>query len=82
MARPTTLPRPSAGDVGQGSPGGRPPARELVQPYYAQAKDVALRRDVQVLTVREAGRPVAFAHIERGARVRAVVHVHLGGAAG
>jgi GNAT superfamily N-acetyltransferase len=46
--------------------------------YHAQAKEVALARNVQVLTVREAGRPVAFAHIERdgGAAEVTQVYVH------
>ena len=33
--------------------------------YHAQARDVAQRRDVQVLAVREGGAPVAFAQLER-----------------
>jgi ribosomal protein S18 acetylase RimI-like enzyme len=33
--------------------------------YLVQAREVALQRDVQVLTVREEGEPVAFAQLER-----------------
>ena len=46
--------------------------------YHAQAREVALRRDVQVLAVHERGAPVAFAHLERdgpGAEITQV-YVH------
>jgi GNAT superfamily N-acetyltransferase len=55
--------------------------------YHAQAREVALRRDAQVLTVREGGVPVAFAQLERdgaGAEITQVyVHPeHRGGGRG
>jgi ribosomal protein S18 acetylase RimI-like enzyme len=61
---------------------GADPAR-----YHAQAREVALRRDAQVLMVREGGVPVAFAQLERdgaGAEITQVyVHPeHRGGGRG
>jgi ribosomal protein S18 acetylase RimI-like enzyme len=55
--------------------------------YHAQAREVALRRNVQVLAVRERGAPVAFAQLERdgpGAEITQVyVHPqHRGGGRG
>ena len=55
--------------------------------YHEQARTVALRRDAQVLTVRESGAPVAFAQLERdgaGAEITQVyVHPdHRGGGRG
>ena len=46
--------------------------------YHAQAREVAMRRNVQVLAVRERGAPVAFAQLERdgpGAEITQV-YVH------
>lgn len=55
--------------------------------YHAQAREVAQRRDVQVLAVHEGGAPVAFAQLERdgaGAEISQVyVHPeHRGGGRG
>ena len=49
-----------------GSPGTRRTSpRQDPAGYHAQAREVALRRDAQVLAVREGGAPVAFAQLER-----------------
>jgi hypothetical protein len=43
--------------------------------YHAQAREVALRRDVTVLAVREAGLPVAFAQLERDGAAAEITQV-------
>ena len=45
--------------------------------YHAQAREVALRRDVQVLAVRERGTPVAFAQLERDAAAAEITQVYV-----
>jgi GNAT superfamily N-acetyltransferase len=45
--------------------------------YHAQAREVAMRRNVKVLTVREAGRPVAFAQLERDGPAAEVTQVYV-----
>ena len=53
------------------------PGQDTDGGYHAQAKEVALRRHVQVLTVRAAGRPVAFAHIERDGDAAEITQVYV-----
>ena len=53
------------------SPAGTPPA------YHAQAREVAQRRDVQVLAVRDGGAPVAFAQLERDGSVAEITQVYV-----
>jgi GNAT superfamily N-acetyltransferase len=45
--------------------------------YHSQAREVAQRRDVQVLAVREAGSPVAFAQLERDVTAAEVTQVYV-----
>lgn len=45
--------------------------------YHAQAREVALRRDVQVLAVRAAGVPVAFAQLERDGAAAEITQVYV-----
>ena len=45
--------------------------------YHAQARDVAQRRDVQVLAVREGGAPVAFAQLEREGAAAEITQVYV-----
>jgi GNAT superfamily N-acetyltransferase len=45
--------------------------------YHAQAREVALRRDAQVLTVREGGVPVAFAQLERDGEAAEITQVYV-----
>ena len=45
--------------------------------YHAQAREVALRRDVQVLAVRERGAPVAFAQLERDGAAAEITQVYV-----
>jgi predicted GNAT family acetyltransferase len=45
--------------------------------YNAEARQVALRRDVQVLAVREGGRPIAFAQLEREATAAEITQVYV-----
>lgn len=44
--------------------------------YHADAREVALRRDVQVLAVREGGTPVAFAQLERAGGAAEIAQVY------
>ena len=45
--------------------------------YHAQAREVALRRDAQVLAVREGGEPVAFAQLERHGDAAEITQVYV-----
>jgi ribosomal protein S18 acetylase RimI-like enzyme len=45
--------------------------------YHAQAREVAMRRDVQVLAVRDAGAPVAFAQLERDGPAAEITQVYV-----
>ena len=45
--------------------------------HYPDAREVALRRGAQVLAVREAGRPVAFAQIARAADSAEITQVYV-----
>jgi GNAT superfamily N-acetyltransferase len=45
--------------------------------YHAQAREVAMRREVQVLAVREDGAPVAFAQLERNGPAAEVTQVYV-----
>jgi ribosomal protein S18 acetylase RimI-like enzyme len=45
--------------------------------YLAQAREVALRRGAQVLAVREAGAPVAFAQLERHGAAAEITQVYV-----
>jgi GNAT superfamily N-acetyltransferase len=45
--------------------------------YHAQAREVAMRRDVQVLAVRNAGAPVAFAQLERDGPAAEITQVYV-----
>jgi len=45
--------------------------------YHAQAREVALRRDAQVLAVREDGIPVAFAQLERDRATAEITQVYV-----
>ena len=45
--------------------------------YHAQAREVALRRDAQVLTVRDRGVPVAFAQLERDGAGAEITQVYV-----
>ena len=45
--------------------------------YHAQAREVALRRDVQVLAVCEGGAPVAFAQLERDGAAAEMTQVYV-----
>ena len=45
--------------------------------YHAQAREVALRRNVRVLTDRENDAPVAFAHIERNGAAAEITQVYV-----
>ena len=45
--------------------------------YHAQAREVALRRDAQVLAVREGGVPVAFAQLERDGAAAEITQVYV-----
>jgi GNAT superfamily N-acetyltransferase len=45
--------------------------------HYPDAREVALRRDAQVLAVRDAGRPIAFAQIERDAHAAEITQVYV-----
>jgi GNAT superfamily N-acetyltransferase len=45
--------------------------------YHAQAREVAMRRDVQVLAVREAGEPIAFAQLERAGEAAEITQVYV-----
>jgi ribosomal protein S18 acetylase RimI-like enzyme len=46
--------------------------------YHAQAKEVAMRRDVRVLAVHEAGAPVGFAQVEREDAGAEITQVYVG----
>jgi GNAT superfamily N-acetyltransferase len=45
--------------------------------YHAQAREVAQRRHVQVLAVREGGTPVAFAQLERDGTAAEITQVYV-----
>jgi ribosomal protein S18 acetylase RimI-like enzyme len=45
--------------------------------YHVQAREVALRREVQVLAVREAGAPVAFAQLEHDGDAAEIAQVYV-----
>jgi GNAT superfamily N-acetyltransferase len=45
--------------------------------YHAQAREVALRRQVRVLAVREAGAPVAFAQLEHDGDAAEITQVYV-----
>ena len=45
--------------------------------YHVQAREVALRRGVQVLAVREGGTPVAFAQLERDRTTAEITQVYV-----
>jgi GNAT superfamily N-acetyltransferase len=45
--------------------------------YHAQAREVAMRRDVQVLAVHEDGAPVAFAQLERRGPAAEITQVYV-----
>jgi GNAT superfamily N-acetyltransferase len=45
--------------------------------YHAQAREVAERRNVQVLAVRHGGAPVAFAQLERNDSVAEITQVYV-----
>ena len=45
--------------------------------YHAQAREVALRREVRVLAVREGGVPVAFAQLERDGAAAEITQVYV-----
>jgi GNAT superfamily N-acetyltransferase len=45
--------------------------------YHAQAREVSLRRDAQVLAVREGGEPVAFAQLERHGEAAEITQVYV-----
>jgi len=45
--------------------------------YIAEAREVALRRDVRVLAVREVGRPIAFAQLERDGAAAEVTQIYV-----
>lgn len=45
--------------------------------YYAEARELAMRRDVLVLAVHEEGRPVAFAEIARGGAAAEITSVYV-----
>ena len=45
--------------------------------YHSQAREVAQRRDVQVLAVREGGAPVAFAQLERDGAAAEITRVYV-----
>lgn len=45
--------------------------------YNAEAREVALRREVQVLTVGERGRPIALAQLERQATATEIAQVYV-----
>jgi GNAT superfamily N-acetyltransferase len=51
---------------------------QIAGSYYSHAREVALKRGVEVLAVHRGGRPVAFAHLERagGAAEITQVYVH------
>jgi len=45
--------------------------------YHAEAREVAMRREVRVLTVREGGVPIAFAQLEREGTAAEVTQVYV-----
>jgi GNAT superfamily N-acetyltransferase len=45
--------------------------------YHAQAREVAMRRDVQVLAVHDKGTPVAFAQLERNGPAAEITQVYV-----
>ena len=45
--------------------------------YIAQAREVAMRRDVQILAVREGGEPIAFAVVERAGPAAEITAVYV-----
>ena len=45
--------------------------------YHAEAREVAMRRDVEVLAVREDGAPVAFAQLEREGSAAEITQVYV-----
>jgi GNAT superfamily N-acetyltransferase len=45
--------------------------------YHAQAREVALRRDAQVIAAREGGEPVAFAQLERDGDAAEITQVYV-----
>jgi GNAT superfamily N-acetyltransferase len=45
--------------------------------YHAQAREVAMRRNARVLTVREGGAPVAFAQLERVGAAAEITQVYV-----
>jgi ribosomal protein S18 acetylase RimI-like enzyme len=45
--------------------------------YHAQAREVALRREVRVLAVHEAGAPIAFAQLEQGGAEAEITQVYV-----
>ena len=50
---------------------------QIAGSYYEHAREVALRRGVQVLAVRRSGRPVAFAHLERDGDAAEITQVYV-----
>jgi GNAT superfamily N-acetyltransferase len=52
------------------------PARDAGE-YHVQAREVARRRDVRVLAVREGGSPVAFAELERDGAAAEITAVYV-----
>jgi ribosomal protein S18 acetylase RimI-like enzyme len=53
------------------------PSDEDAGEYHQQERDVALRRGVQVLAVRSAGEPVAFAQLVRNGREAEMTEVYV-----
>jgi GNAT superfamily N-acetyltransferase len=45
--------------------------------YHAEAREVAMRRDVQILAVREGGAPIAFAQLERHGPAAEITQVYV-----
>jgi GNAT superfamily N-acetyltransferase len=45
--------------------------------YIAEARDVAMRRQVRVLAVRDGGAPIAFAQLERVSRAAEITQVYV-----
>jgi GNAT superfamily N-acetyltransferase len=45
--------------------------------FYGQAREVAMRRNVEVLALRERGVPIAFAQIERDGAAAEITHVYV-----
>jgi GNAT superfamily N-acetyltransferase len=53
------------------------PSDDKAAEYHQQARDVALRRGVQVLAVRSAGEPVAFAQLARTGQQAEITEVYV-----